>query len=95
LLLLCYIDARAKNVVIAFQQVFGDAVILQSALEAYTKLYSKDDDYHLKLLARPSVAAFMKDVLELPEDLEIEILDFKRFLEDYAYYRKTVKKYRN
>ena len=87
--------ADNKNVLIVFQQIFGDSVILQSVLAEYLKLFPKDEGYFIKLLARPSVLKFMKANLVLPNEIEYEELDFKKFLEDYNYYKKTVEKYRN
>ena len=87
--------ADNKNVLIVFQQIFGDSVILQSVLAEYLKLFPKDEGYSIKLLARPSVLKFMKANLVLPDEIEYEELDFKKFLEDYNYYKKTVEKYRN
>ena len=35
----------------------------------------------------------MKNVLPLPESIIFETVDFKRFLEEYSYYKQVVKKY--
>ena len=82
-----------KTILIVFNQLFGDAVVIQSSLEAYTKLYPSSEGYNVILLARPSVLKFMKDTLPLPEEMTFEAVDFKKFLEDYAYYREVVRKY--
>lgn len=87
--------ADNKNVLIVFQQIFGDSVILQSVLAEYLKLFPKERGYSIKLLARPSVLKFMKSNLVLPDEIQYEELDFKKFLEDYSYYKSIVKKYRN
>lgn len=84
-----------KNVLIVFQQIFGDSVIIQSVLSEYEKLFPKDEGYAVRLLARPSVLKFMKANLVLPDDIQYEELDFKKFLEDYRYYKAVVKKYQN
>lgn len=84
-----------KNILIVFQQVFGDSVVLQSALEGYTKVFPKSEGYNIKLLVRPSVYAFMEANLVLPKTIEYETVDFKSFLDNYAYYRSVVKKYKD
>lgn len=84
-----------KNVLIVFQQIFGDSVIFQSALMEYAKLFPREKGYTLKLLVRPSVLKFMKANLILPEDIEYEELDFKKFLENYKYYKTIMEKYQN
>ena len=82
-----------KTILIVFNQLFGDAVVIQSSLKAYTKLYPSSEGYRIIFLARPSVLKFMKDTLPLPEEMTFEAVDFKKFLEDYAYYREVVRKY--
>lgn len=84
-----------KNVLIVFQQIFGDSVVIQNSLEAYTRLFPAEKGYHIKFLARPSVLSFMYETMELPETIEFEALDFKRFLEDYRYYKSVVNTYKN
>ncbi len=84
-----------KNILIVFQQVFGDSVVLQSSLKAYTDLYPKKDGYRIKLLVRPSVFSFMRKTMVLPNDIEYEEVDFRKFLENYKYYKSIVDKYRN
>lgn len=84
-----------KTVVILFQQIFGDSVIFQSSLKEYIKLFPKEEGFKIKLLIRPSVLKFMRTTMVLPEDIEYEEVDFKRFLEDYRYYKCVVKNYMN
>lgn len=84
-----------KRVFIVFQGIFGDAVALQSVLDEFTRMFPRSQGAKVTLLVRASVAAFMRDVLPLPDELIIEEVDFKRFLVDYGYYRETVKKYRD
>lgn len=84
-----------KIILIVFQQLFGDAVIIQDSLEEYASLFRKDEGYRIILLARPAVAAFMQDTLILPEGIDIEKVDFKKFLEDFSYFREVVKQYRD
>ena len=83
-----------KTILIVFQQIFGDSVVLQSSLQEYTKVFPVLEGYSIRFLVRPSVLTFMKNVLPLPESIEFETVDFKRFLEDYSYYKQIVKKYR-
>ena len=84
-----------KTILIVFHQLFGDAVVIQSSLEGYTKLFPSSQGFNVIFLARPSVLNFMKDVLPLPEEITFEAVDFKRFLEDYGYYREIVSKFRD
>lgn len=84
-----------KNIIIVFQQIFGDSVVIQDSLFEYTRFFPSSEGYHIKFLARPSVLKFMKDNLVLPEEIEYEDVDFKRFLDDYAYYRRIVNKYKD
>jgi len=84
-----------KNIIIVFQQIFGDSVIIQDSLFEYTRIFPMSEGYHIKFLARPSVLKFMKDNLILPEEIEYESVDFKQFLEDYYYFKYIVKKYMN
>lgn len=89
-----HINSVASNtVLIVFQQLFGDAVVIQNSLMEYSKIYPKEKGYQIIFLARPSVVAFMREVLVLPEEIKIETVDFKRFLEEYGYYKKVVKQY--
>lgn len=87
------IENNKKTVLIVFQQIFGDSIVIQDSLKAYVKLYSPEEGYQIKFLARPSVISFMKNTLVLPEEIEMEDVDFKRFLEDYSYYKEITKKY--
>lgn len=82
-----------KTILIVFQQVFGDSVLNQPALEEYTKLYPKEKGYTVRFLVRPSVLSFMKQVLPLPKDMIFEEVDFKRYLSDYSYYKVITDKY--
>lgn len=86
-------DHSGHIVLIVFQQLFGDAVILQDSLKEYTKIFPKSDGYDIILVVRPSVAQFMNETFELPIDIKIETVDFRKFLEDFQYYREVVKKY--
>lgn len=84
-----------KKILIIFQQIFGDAVVFSSALNAYAELYSQTEGYRITFIARPSVVSFMKAVVPLNKDIDIQEVDFKRFVEDYKYYQKVIEKYRN
>lgn len=84
---------NSKNVIIVFQQVFGDAVIFSDSLRTYEKLFPLEEGYRLKLLARSAVVKFMRDTLLLPSSLVIEEVDFGRYLSDYRYYRLIKKNY--
>ncbi len=81
-----------KNVYIVFQQIFGDSIVIQNSLFEYSKIFS--DGWKIYFLARPSVISFMKENLLLPPNIIFEELDFKKFLENYGYYKQTIKKYK-
>lgn len=83
-----------KVVLIVFQQIFGDSVMIQNSLMEYPKIFPEKKGYQVKFLARPAVISFMKNTLQLPTEVKFESVDFKRFLEDYTYYRKIVGRYR-
>ena len=82
-----------KNVLIIFQQLLGDAVLIQPSLAYYEKLYPKHAGYNVKFLAKPSTIKFMQMVIPIPNEITFETVDFNRFLIDYRYYREIVKKY--
>ena len=84
-----------KKILIIFQQVFGDAVVFNHALNCYTKLYPIKDGYEITLLAREPIIRFMKEILPLNPDIKIEKVDFTKLVEDFRYYKKIVSKYRD
>lgn len=84
-----------KTILIIFQQIFGDAIVLQSSLEKYVTIYPQKEGYIVKVLVRPSVGKFMENTIQIPDEIEMCQIDFKRFLEDYSYYKKIVKTYEN
>lgn len=88
-------EKSSKRILIIFQQIFGDALVFSSALQAYPQLYHKTEGYEITFLARPSVIAFMKDIVPIHEDIHVDAVDFKRIVEDYGYYKQVIKKYRN
>ena len=83
-----------KTILIVFQQLFGDSIVMQSSLDAYTRLFPVSEGYKIRFLVRPSVLAFMKANLPLPKEMEFEPVDFNKFLEDYKYYKEIVNRYR-
>lgn len=88
-------EKNEKSILIVFQQLFGDAIVFSDALNNYAKLYPAGSGYQITLIARPSVAAFLLDVIPVNGAIDIHHVDFKRFVEDYSYYRCIVKKYRD
>lgn len=84
-----------KNILIIFQQIFGDAVVFSKALNAYTEIYSQKDGYKVTLIARPSVIAFMKATVPLDEQIDIQPVDFKKLVEDFEYFKVVVEKYKD
>ena len=85
---------KDKNVIIVFQQIFGDSVVIQNSLQEYAKLFSASEGYTVKILVRSSVLSFMKNVLPLPRNIQFEVVDFKKFLANYRYYKQIVNRYR-
>lgn len=88
-------NSDGKKIVIVFQQLLGDAIVITDSLSEYTKIFPKNQGFQVKFLARPSVIAFMKSVCIIPDDLVLEELDFKKLIENFAYYKSISKKYRN
>lgn len=82
-----------KDILIVFQQLFGDAILISNSLFSYTKLFPKEKGYRIILLGRPSVVDFMQSVLPIPDDITLKKLDFKRFVNDFKYFRMVVKEY--
>lgn len=86
---------KNKRVLIVFQQVFGDSILLLPALRGYMELYHKRQGYEVTMICKPAILHFLQDVAELPEGLHVETVDFKRLFDDYAYFKKVVNKYRD
>lgn len=84
-----------KRVLIVFQQVFGDSILLLPALRGYMELYHKRQGYEVTMICKPTILRFLQDVAELPEDLHVETVDFKRLFDNYAYFKEVVSKYRD
>ena len=82
------------RVLILFQQVFGDAVVLTSALQGYVDLFVKKQGCRVTLLCKPAIANFLSEVASIPEEINVETVDFKRSFDDYGYFRKISRKYR-
>lgn len=82
-----------KKVLILFQQIFGDAVMISDSLQYYTCLFSSKEGYEVTFVSKPSVKKFMHDVLPLPKDIKFEELDFKRIQTDIKYFKEMVRKY--
>ncbi|MCI8948724.1 MAG: glycosyltransferase family 9 protein [Lachnospiraceae bacterium] len=85
----------SKTILIVFQQIFGDAIVIENSLVEYTKLFPKAQGYKIIFLANPSVIDFMKATIFIPPDILMEAVDFKKFLDDFIYYKQIVKKYLN
>lgn len=82
-----------KVILIIFQQVFGDSIIISKALQEYTKLYPMKDGYEIKMLVRPSVLNFMQNTLPLPNEIRFIYVDFSRLVNDFQYYKHILKEY--
>lgn len=86
---------KNKRVLIVFQQVFGDSILLLPALRGYMELYHKRQGYEVTMICKPAILRFLQDVAELPEGLHVEAVDFKRLFDDYVYFKEVVTKYRD
>lgn len=86
---------RPQNhkVLIIFQQVFGDSIILLPALNGYIELFHKQKGYDVTMICRPSIYKFLKDVADLPQQLHIETIDFKRLVNDFKYFKEITAEY--
>ncbi len=82
-----------KEILIVFQQVFGDSIILSNSIERYTNIFPRKEGYKITLVARSYIINFINEVLPQIEKIQKEPIDFKRFLEDYPYYRKIKNRY--
>lgn len=83
-----------KLVLIVFQQVFGDAMVLTSALPAYAELFVRRKGMKVTLLCKPAIAKFLSEVAPVPETINVETMDFKRSFDDFHYFRDMSRKYR-
>lgn len=83
-----------EHVLILFQQVFGDAVVLTSALHGYVELFVKQEGMKVTLLCKPAIAKFLSEVAPVPEGISVETMDFKRSFDDFHYFRQKSRKYR-
>ncbi len=80
-----------RKVLVVLQQVFGDAIVISGSLKEYPKIFA---GYDVVFVARPSVIKFLKAVMPSADELHFEAVDFKRFIEDYGYYREISGKFR-
>lgn len=83
----------SDRAMIIFQQVFGDAVVLTSALDGYVECLVRRQGMKLVLVCKPAIAQFLKEVATLPQELEIRTVDFKRLMDDFWYFRRIVHEY--
>lgn len=82
------------QVLILFQQVFGDAVVLTSALQGYVDLFVKQKGMKVTLLCKPAIAKFFDEVASIPPEIKVETVDFKRSFDDFGYFKDISRKYR-
>ena len=82
-----------KRVLLIFQQIFGDSVILLSALQGYVDLYCKKKGYEITLLCLPSIAKFWKETASLPQEVRIIPIDFKKLVNNFSYFKEISNKY--
>ncbi|MDO5526569.1 MAG: glycosyltransferase family 9 protein [Prevotella sp.] len=83
-----------KKVLLIFQQVFGDSIILLPALEGYVELYHRRMGYEVTMICLPSIKKFFEANARLPEGLHLETVEFKKFVNEYSYFKKTIRRYR-
>lgn len=84
-----------KTVLIVFQQIYGDSILIQGFLEMYARIYPKSEGFKLIFIARPSILKFMKETMPVPDEISYEELDFKKFLSSYGYFKTVIGNYRN
>lgn len=85
-------NRKEESVTIVFNGIFGDAIILLSALHGYIELYSRKGR-KVRLICRPVIKKFWDEIADLPKEVEIEEVDFKKFVESFSYYKNVVDKY--
>lgn len=89
--------ARKKGkqgaILIIFQQVFGDAVVLSSALQGYVDLFVKQKNWKVVMICLPSVKKFFEEVAPVPDGIEVRAVDFKKLVNDFSYFRSIVSLY--
>ena len=84
-------NSSGKKILVILQQLFGDAIVISDSLKEYPKIFK---DKEVVFIARPSVVEFLKVIMPSADELNFEAVDFKRFIEDFGYYRKISKKFR-
>lgn len=84
---------NTKNVLIIFQQIFGDSVVISGALAEYVKLFPSSKGYHIKMLIRRSVLDFMRSTLVIPNEIEYVSIDYTRLVNDYKYFKEIQREY--
>ena len=87
-------EVENKTILIVFQQIYGDSVLIQSSLDAYTKIFPTSEGYKIIFLVRPSILAFMEETLPQPKSIDYRTVDFKKFLSEYKYYREVIGEYK-
>lgn len=83
-----------KKLAIVFNGIFGDAIILMSAIQGYIDLYVAKG-WDVLLLCRPSIKSFWDEVVDFPTGIRVETIDYKKFMNSFSYYRSIVLKYDN
>lgn len=83
------------RVLMLFQQVFGDSIILLPALEGYVELYHRRRGMEVTLACRSSILAFLQETAKTPKELNIVTIDYKRLVNDFNYFKKIVHQYRD
>ena len=83
-----------KRVLIVFQQALGDTIVIIDSLKEYSKIFPKNKGYEVVFIARKSVIELLKAITDVPEDFIFEAVDFRKFIEDFKYYKEISNRYR-
>lgn len=82
-----------NKVLVIFQQVFGDSIILLPALRGYIELFHNQKGYDMTMICLPSIKKFLDATAVVTDGITIETVDYKKIVNDYHYYREIRKKY--
>ncbi len=83
-----------KSMAIVFPGIFGDAVVILSSLQGYIDLYVKNG-WKVTILVRPSIKKFWDEIADFPNEINIELVDYKQLLNSFSYYKSIVNKLDN
>jgi len=90
--LFCRKKGLEKHAAIAFSGIFGDAVVVMSALKGYVELFSQNG-WAITILCRPSVKKFWDEVTDFPHEINVETIDFTKLVNSFSYFKEIVNRY--